>query len=314
LSSSDLRKGGAVAKKAFIAIAAVGIAEVIAGNLTASVALLADGVHSVSTSVIFLVVWIGISLSGRSPDGTFHFGYYRIQTLGSLVAAFILSVFGGLILVESYQAWLEQRAIVNAVSAIVVASAAVTITLITSFFVERGSKKYSSAALKAGGLTGWLDVLSSVAVVISVILASYFGIFHADSIAGVLIAGAIFVASYSIFKEASLVLVDACKCGDTVEAIGDLARTVKGIKEVHSIRVRQVGPYLVGDMHIVVASDILVKEADEIATNVEQKIKEEFGRVIDIKVRIESDEAHNRHARDFDVKSEEPNSDSVRKG
>jgi divalent metal cation (Fe/Co/Zn/Cd) transporter len=286
-----LRKGGAIAKKAFIAIAAVGVAEVIAGNLTTSVALLADGVHSVSTSVIFLIVWIGIHLSGRSPDGTFHFGYYRIQTLGSLVAAFILSLLGGLIVLESYQAWLEQRVIVGAEAAVIV----------------------TSSALRAGGLTGWLDVLSSVAVVISVILASYYGIFHADSIAGILIAIAIFVAAYSIFKEASLVLVDACKCGDIVDAIGDIARTVKGIKEVHSIRIRQLGPYMTGDMHIVVGNDMLVKEADEIATNVEQKIKEEFGRVIDIKVRIESDEAHNRHARDFDIKVDEPNSNSVKK-
>jgi divalent metal cation (Fe/Co/Zn/Cd) transporter len=109
------------------------------------------------------------------------------------------------------------------------------------------------------------------------------------------------------------VLVDACKCGDIVDAIGDIARTVKGIKEVHSIRIRQLGPYLTGDMHIVVGNDMLVKEADEIATNVEQKIKEEFGRVIDIKVRIESDEAHNRHSRDFDIKVDEPNSNSVKK-
>ena len=306
-SAADLKKGGAIAQKAFIAIVVIGIVEIAVATLTRSVSLLADGIHSVSTSVIFLIVWIGLHLSGRSPDGTFHFGYYRIQTLGSLMAAFILAVFGGLIVIESYQALLEQREIINAEAAIIVASAAAILIVIVSFFVRRASEKYTSSALKAGGITSWIDVLSSAAVVISVVLSSYFGILHADSITGILIAVAIFAGAYSIFKEASLVLVDACKCGDTVDAIGDIARTVKGIKEVHSIRIRQLGPYLIGDMHIVVGSDMLVKEADEIATSVEEKIKEEFGRVIDMKVRIESDVAHDRHSRDFDVKTQETN-------
>ena len=100
-----------------------------------------------------------------------------------------------------------------------------------------------------------------------------------------------------------MVLVDACKCGDVVGAIGDIAKSIEGIKEVHSIRMRQLGPYLVGDMHIVVSNDMIVKEADEIATKVEEKIKEAFESVIDIKVRIESDEAHSKHSRDLSIKT-----------
>jgi len=142
-----------------------------------------------------------------------------------------------------------------------------------------------------------------VGVVVSVVLSKYFGIFHADSITGVLIAIAIFVGAYSIFKESSLVLVDACKCGDVVNAIADIAKDIKGVKEVHSIRMRKLGKYLTGDMHIVVENDMLVKEADVIATQVEEKIKDQFERVIDIKVRIESDEAHNRHSKELEIKS-----------
>jgi cation diffusion facilitator family transporter len=302
MSSSNLKKSATIAQQAFCIMLAVSVSEIIAALLTNSVALLADGVHSISTSLIFFIVWIGLRLSGRSPDGTFHFGYYRVETLGSLIVAFVLAVFGGLILVESYMAWVQQRVITGAAVAIVVALASAVTTALTSFWVGRASRKYSSSALETGGVTGWIDVLSSVAVVIGVFLSTYLGILHADSIAGILITGAIFVAAYWIFKEASLVLVDACKCGDTINAIGEMAKTVKGIKEVHSIRMRRSGPYMSGDMHVVVDSNMPVKEADEIATKVEETITKEFGKIIDIKVRIESDIAHDHHSQEFIVK------------
>ncbi len=296
LSSDKMSQGSIIAKRAFLIILAVGIAEIVVSLFAMTVSLLADGIHAISTGVIFLIVWIGLRLSRRSPDGTFHFGYYRIEALGSLIAAFILVGFGTLILFQAYDAWLTQNIIVHPEAAIVVASIATVVTGIVSWQTEKSSQKYNSTALGAGGITGFVDVLSSIGVAVSVSLSAYFGILHADSIAGILIAVAIFAGAYSIFKESSLVLVDACKCGDVVNAIADIARSVEGVNEVHTIRMRRLGSYVTGDMHIVVNGQMNVKEADEVITNVEEKIQKEFESVIDIKVRIESSEAHDRHS------------------
>jgi cation diffusion facilitator family transporter len=297
-----MKKGTVIAQTAFLIILAVGVAELIAASFATSIALLADGIQSIATSLIFLIVWIGIKLSGRSPDGTFHFGYYRIEALGSLIAAFILAVFGGLIIFQAYNAWIAQSSVTNAETAMLVASATAITVLAVSTWTNRASKKLGSTALRVGGLSGTLDVLASVAVLIGVALSRYLKILHADSIAGILIAGAIFVGAYSIFKESSLVLVDACNCGDLVGAIGEMAKSVKGVKEVHSIRMRKLGPYMTGDMHVVVSSEMLVRQADQIATEVEEKIKQMFDKVLDFKIRIESDEAHDKHSKEFTIK------------
>jgi cation diffusion facilitator family transporter len=297
-----MKKGTVIAQTAFLIILAVGVAELIAASFATSIALLADGIQSIATSLIFLIVWIGIRLSGRSPDGTFHFGYYRIEALGSLIAAFILAVFGGLIIFQAYNAWIAQSSVTNAETAMLVASAAAIAVLAVSAWTNRAAKKLGSTALRVGGLSGTLDVLASVAVLIGVALSRYLEILHADSIAGILIAGSIFVGAYSIFKESSLVLVDACNCGDLVGAIGEMAKSVKGVKEVHSIRMRKLGPYMTGDMHVVVSSEMLVRQADQIATEVEEKIKQMFDKVLDFKIRIESDEAHDKHSKEFTIK------------
>lgn len=302
MSSNGLKKGAKIAQLAFIIVLAVGIAEVVGASFATSIALLADGIQSIATSLIFLIVWVGIRLSGRSPDGTFHFGYFRVEALGSLTAAFVLSIFGGIVLFEAYDSWVGQRTVVNAEVAILVAALSAVIILSVFAWINRVSRKIGSTALKVGGLGAALDVLASVAVLIGVVLSRYWGILHADSIAGILIAGAIFVGAYSIFKESSLVLVDACSCGDLVGAIGEISRSIRGVKEVHSIRLRKLGSFITGDMHVVVSSDMLVREADQIATEVEEKIKQMFDKVFDFKIRIESDEAHDRHSQELTVK------------
>jgi cation diffusion facilitator family transporter len=128
LSAPVLKQSGKMAQKAFLIMLVLGIVEIVVGSIAMSVSLSADGIHSISTAVIFLIVWIGLHLSGRSPDGTFHFGYYRIEALGSLVAAFVLSGFGVFILFEAYNAWLTQKTIVQPEAVIIVALVAAIIT------------------------------------------------------------------------------------------------------------------------------------------------------------------------------------------
>jgi divalent metal cation (Fe/Co/Zn/Cd) transporter len=53
---------------------------------------------------------------------------------------------------------------------------------------------------------------------------------------------------------------------------------------------RKLGPYLMVDIHIVVDGDMSVKKADQIATQIEEKVKQEFDEVTEIKVRIEPHE------------------------
>jgi len=292
LKLGGLRESGSVAEIAFLIVLAVGIIEIFVGIFSVSIALVADGLYSLAMAVVFLVVWLGLRLSRRAPDGVFHFGYYRFETLGSLVAAFFLVAFGGIVIYESYLLWLAPLSLVNPGLALAVALISAVVAVLVTVWIERASRKYGSTSLKTGVLNSALNAASSIAVSVSIVLSGYLGIIHADAIAGILIALAVFAVAYSIIKESSLVLVDACQCGDIVKAITDAANAVIGVKEVHGIRLRKMGSYVIGDMDVVVAEDTLVKDADLIANQVEEKIKQEFRDVLEFKIRIESDEMH----------------------
>jgi divalent metal cation (Fe/Co/Zn/Cd) transporter len=67
----------------------------------------------------------------------------------------------------------------------------------------------------------------------------------------------------------------------------NIAKGTKRVEQVHRIRVRKLGSYLVGDMHVKVDGNMTVREADAIAYEIEERLKQEFDEVIEIKVRIE---------------------------
>jgi cation diffusion facilitator family transporter len=283
----ELSKGGAVAAKSFAVLALVGIVEVLVGIFSASVALIADGAHSFSDAAVSLIVWIGLRLSRKAPDGKFHFGYYRVETFSSIVAAVVMSVLGAIILYESYQVLLYSRKLVNAELAMVVALAAAIIAMVMSVFKRREAKKFDSLALKADAFNSVKDFLTSVAAFLGVALSYFFNIVQTDSIAGIVIAFFIFSVAYFIIKEASLVLMDACSCTEIVSDIENIAKNVAHVKNVHSVRLRKIGPYVMGDMSVEVDGEMTVNQAHEIKTEIEEKVKHEFDEVAEIKVRVE---------------------------
>jgi cation diffusion facilitator family transporter len=283
----ELAKGGAVASKSFVVLVLVGIAEVIVGVFSASLALIADGVHSFSDAAVSLIVWLGLRLSRKSADGKFHFGYYRVETFSSMVAAIVMSVLGAIILYESYQVLLYARQIVNAEIAMLAALAATVIAIIMSVFKRRAARKFDSLALKADAFNSVKDFLTSFTAFAGIAASHYLGIAQTDSIAGIIIAFFIFAVSYYIIKEASLVLMDACQCSDIIFDIENVAKGITHVKNVRDVRLRKIGPYVMGDMRVEVDGMMTVNEAHRIKTEIEEKVKREFDEVAEIRVRVE---------------------------
>ena len=298
LQSTKLAKGGAVAERSFAILVLVGIVEVSIGVFSSSLALIADGVQSFADAVVSFIVWIGLRLSKKAPDGKFHFGYYRVENFSSIIAAFVLSISGGLILYESYQSLLQPREIINAEIAIATALSATAVAGTILFFKARAARRYDSLALKADALNSTKDVLTSVTAFFGIALSKYLGVKTTDSIAGIVIAFFVFTVAYSVVKESSLVLMDACQCSDILSDIESIAKSVKHVRGVHDIRMRKLGPYLVGDMHVVVDGDMTVREADQIAKQLEEQVKKEFDEVTEIKVRIEPPESSEKSEND----------------
>jgi divalent metal cation (Fe/Co/Zn/Cd) transporter len=81
--------------------------------------------------------------------------------------------------------------------------------------------------------------------------------------------------------------MDACSCTEIISDIENVAKSVPHVKSVQDVRLRKIGPYVMGDMRVEVDGKMTVNEAHKIKTEIEEKAKQEFDEVAEIKVRIE---------------------------
>ena len=287
---TNLVQGGKVAKKSFLVQLMVGLSEFAMGTFTLSIALIADGIQSFADAGVSLIVWIGLRLSRKKPDKKFHFGYHRVETLSSIAAALFMATIGGITLFVSYQELLSPTALVDPELALVVALAAAFVSSLLLIYKRRAAKKYGSLALKTDASNSIKDVLTSITAFVGIALSSYFNVPQMDAIAGIIISLFVFTMVYPIIKEASLVLLDSYHSPETIAAIENIANSIKEVKQVHSIRMRKLGSYLIGDMHVVLRNDMTVQEASAIAAQIEDRTIKEFDEIIEMNVIIEPSE------------------------
>lgn len=285
--ASNLNKGGKVAKTSFLVQLMLGFFEIIMGAFTLSIALIADGIQSFADAGVSLIVWIGLRISRRKPDESFHFGYYRFETLSSIIAAVFMASLGIVVLYESYQNLFIPSALTNPIVAMIVAVTAASVSTVLLMYKRHYAKKYSSMALKTDATNSIKDVLTSITAFVGIALGAYAGFAHTDAIAGIIISLFVFTMVYTILKEASLVLLDAFQSPETVEAIECIAKDQPLVRGVHSIRLRKLGSYIIGDMHVTVDSQMTVKEASEIAFQIEGQTKRAFRDIIEMNVIVE---------------------------
>jgi len=97
----DFKKGEKAAKYSGIINFLLAIIKGVVGFYSGSIALIADSIHSFSDIVTSLAVYIGLKLSSRKPDEMFPYGYYKIETLTSLIVSILIILTGFEIALES---------------------------------------------------------------------------------------------------------------------------------------------------------------------------------------------------------------------
>jgi len=142
-------------------------------------------------------------------------------------------------------------------------------------------------ALKTDASNSIKDVVTSITAFTGIALSSYFNFPQTDAIAGIIISLFVFTMVYPILKEASIVLLDSYHSPETIAAIENIANSIKQVKQVHSIRMRKLGSYLIGDMHVVLRNDMTVEEAYAIASEIENRTIKEFDEIIEMNAIIE---------------------------
>ena len=256
----------------------LGIIQIILGEIfTKSIALTANGIDCIGDGFVSAVVWIGLMFFKKPANQRFNYGYYKMENLASSLAAVIMIGLAIYIAFRSYNQLMHPHPIQTPIIGIITALIAAIIALALGFYKYLKNKKSKMSSVKLESINTIKDGTASALTVVALILSSQ-GIFIADGIAGLIIAGIIVTIGFASIKESSYMLIDACdgECIDRSSSIKIIAEEHNQVKYAHIVRLRKSGPVFQGELEIEVSEDMKIKEFNKIKEEIQNKIQEIF--------------------------------------
>lgn len=255
------------------------------GFISGSVAMSADGFHSLLDAFANVVGIAGIAVASRPPDQEHHFGHDRYETLASMAIGAIMAV-GVLEIVQSAVGrWRAGEApeVTRLSFGVMLGTMAINATV--TIWERRAARKLRSDLLEADSRHTGSDVLVSAAVICG-LLGEHLGLKGADAVVSLVVAAMVAWAAWGILREASLVLTDAAK-DVKPQALLSAVVAAPGAITAHNLRVRSSGGRNWVEVHVTVDPDLTVKQAHEVATGVEDAVRDEVGPETQVIVHVE---------------------------
>lgn len=267
--------------------------KILAGVLGRSSAMIADGVHSLSDLLSDVVVLVFTRISSKGQDRDHSFGHGKFETLATLIISILLVAVGANLLSSGVRniigvidgEILERPGYVALVAAVV----SIVAKEIIYHATVRTGRKTGSTVVIANAWHHRSDAFSSVGSLIGVggalVLGDKWTVL--DPLASCVISVAIIVVAVKMAMPSLAELLEASLPEEIEDEILATASSVEGVNDVHELKTRRNGMSFIIDAHIAVDPDISVVEAHDIATNVENALRERYGRETQINIHVE---------------------------
>lgn len=266
---------------------AVALAKFVWGTISGSSAMENDGVASFFDAFANIAGLIGIKLASKPADKGHPYGHAKFETYASFFigVSLLLACFG--IAYEAVEKLIsgQSRIFVDWISYAIMGGT-LAINLGVSLFESTAGTKLRSEILKADAKHTRSDAYVSISVLLSLIFVNL-GYPAADAIVSLIVAIAIFASALSIFREVCSTLDDHSRLD--AEIVSHLVTQIDGVKSVHNIRSRGCENEIFVDLHALMNPNMTLMQAHEIASIIEDTIKESFVGIADVTVHMEPD-------------------------
>jgi cation diffusion facilitator family transporter len=244
---------------------------------SSNILILLAGAFDTFSDILISAFLLGSIHWSRKPADEYHmFGHGRIENVASLVTATIFIFF---LSIETFRAAIpklfrpEEGDLQNINLALIVTGLAIVIYAIPLWNILR--TKVRGSALKAQ-LYALVEMeIAFIASFISIILVAQ-GFRLADPLTSVFIGVIIAVTGIKLFIDNAQYLIGKAPPPEFLDRITVVAKSVKGVLDVHDLKAEYVGPNIVHTgFHINVANSTSIEEADRIAEEVQASVHKE---------------------------------------
>lgn len=253
------------------------------GWLGHSDALVADGFHSLNDFAADLIMLAFVGISFRAADKKYSYGYGKFETFSSFLISSFLLVVAVIIAIEGVESIVEYSHGVPLekpdIWTVVVVIIAMACKEGLYRFYSSAGRRLGSRAIVANAWHHRIDALASVATLIGVTSAHFFGenFRILDPCASIVIAAFIIVSAIRLFIPSFAELMEKTLPINITDNISSIIRDCDDVMEVRDIKSRKSGHYLIIDVAVCVKPQISVEQGEIIASHIVKALKKEYG-------------------------------------
>jgi cation diffusion facilitator family transporter len=251
-----------------------------AGMVTGSLALVADAWHTLSDSLSSVFIIFAVKLSSKKADREHPFGHGRWEHIASIFVAVLLGIVAFDFLEKSIIRFRNREAVEYGTLAIVVTIISIVVKELLAQIAFYYGRITDNTVVKAVGWHHRSDALSSVIVLAGIISSFIFGdkFWWMDSVLGLLVALAIFYATFEILKEAITKLLGEEPNDDLVNEITERVKAIHHDDlQLHHFHIHNYVLHKELTLHIKLDKGMTIEKSHEIATAIENMIEADFG-------------------------------------
>jgi len=255
--------------------AAVGLTafKFVVGMMTGSLGILAEAAHSGLDLVAAFMTFLAVRLSGRPPDRTHLYGHGKVENLSALFETVLLLATCVWIVREAVHRLTSHTGTIEVTAwsfAVMVVS--IVVDASRSRVLSRTAEKYHSQALEADALHFQTDIWSSAVVIVGLISAKL-GFAAGDAVAALGVSAVVVWVSIQLGRRTIDALLDTAPAG-MEQQIAAVVEGVPGVRNCHNIRIRESGPSLFIDLHVLVDGSQTLAQAHDLTETIEAAIRE----------------------------------------
>lgn len=259
----------------FLAVVLI-IIKIMAYLVTGSIAILSSLIDSFLDFIASAINLLAVRHALVPADHDHRYGHGKAEAIAGLTQAAFITGSSIFLIFEAINRFYHQQAIENGIFGIGVMLITVTLTTLLVKFQRYVVKKTGSIAITADSLHYVGDLLLNLSVIIALILSMTLDWHMADPIFALLIAAYLLKSAWEIGKQSLAQLMDQELPNEIREEIKMIALQHPEVHNLHELRTRSSGRQYFIQLHLEMDGELRLREAHEIANEVEIEICKTF--------------------------------------
>ncbi len=268
--AASLQRKQRAARASIAASTVLALAKLLAGLASGSLALLSEAGHALLDTAATVLTFFAIREAARPADAEHPFGHAKLEPLAALAETSMLLALATFVIIEAIQRLANPHAVNAGPLTFGVLVVSVLIDGWRWHGLAKVAREESSEALAADALHFSSDMVSSV-LVLAGLIAQNFGFIRGDSLAALGVALFIGLAGWRLARRTIDSLIDAAP-PELTKDVRRLIEATPGVMAVEALRLRAVGPRILGDVVVSVGRSMPLVRVGEMKTGLAQAL------------------------------------------